>query len=458
MGSRVGPGEMVDATPASRDRYADLLRVGSLLGVMLGHFFMAAVTMDHASGTVAVANVLDTQAWARPLTLVLQVMPVFFVVGGFAHSTSWRSTRARGGGYADFVRSRILRLLRPTMLFVAVWLLVALVIERVANDETVTGPVLQVAGQLLWFLGIYLIAVGFAPALLTAHERWGWRVLAALVTAVVLVDVLRLAAGVDGVKWLNFALVWLAVHQLGFFYADGVADRFGARRLGWTMLGGGVVVLALLVTLGPYSTTMVSYAGERLSNLAPPTVALLTFACAQAGALLLLRAPANRWLERRRVWSAVIVAGSVAMTAFLWHLTALIAVHGALWVLGVDLTGDPSTASFWWVKLAMLVPFLAVVVVLVVAFRFGERPPPRVPPAGPSRGRAVLASVAVASGIVGLLGFAVTGFRGAGGWYVAHLVGVPMTAWAAFALVNLAFAAAEMAVQFRTVRAYPERS
>ncbi|WP_200809760.1 acyltransferase [Demequina sp. NBRC 110054] len=449
---------MVDATPASRDRYADLLRVGSLAGVILGHFFMAAVAMDHAAGTIAVANVLDTQPWARPLTLIFQVMPIFFVVGGFAHATAWRTVRRRGGGYADFIRSRIVRLMRPTLVFVAIGNLVGFFVEASTADDALTGPVLQVAGQLLWFLGIYLIAVGFAPALLTAHDRWGWRVLAALAGAVVLVDVLRLAVGIDGVKWLNFAFVWLAVHQLGFFYADGVADRVGARRLGGTMLGGGAAVLALLAWLGPYSTTMVSYAGEELSNLAPPTVALLVFAVAQAGALLLLRGPATRWLARRRVWATVIVAGSVAMTAFLWHFTALIGVHLVLWAFGTDLSGDPSTASFWWVKLAMLVPFLALVLLLVIVFRFAERPPKPAPPAGPSRGRAVLAAASVVLGIVGLLGFAVTGFRGAGDLYVGHLVGIPITEQVALALVALSYGAAELAVWFRTVRAYPERS
>ena len=42
------------------------------------------------------------------------------------------------------------------------------------------------------------------------------------------------------------------------------------------------------------------YEGEKLSNLAPPTVVLLAFAVTQAGILLLLRSPARRWLVARR--------------------------------------------------------------------------------------------------------------------------------------------------------------
>lgn len=436
----------VDATPDTRDRFVDLVRVGSLLGVVLGHFAMAAVVLDHATGTVEVANVLETATWTRPLTLVFQVMPLFFVVGGFAHATSWRSLRARGGGYADFVHARIGRLLMPTAVFVGVWMALGAAIELAWPDSPATGPMLQISGQLLWFIGIYLIAAAFAPALLAAHERAPLLSLAALVGAAVAVDVLRLAGGVDGVKSLNFALVWLAIHQLGFHYADGVADRVGPRRLGGTMLGLGAVVLLALVTRGPYGWSMVSYEGEPLSNLAPPTVALLAFGCAQAGAALLLSGPARRLLARRRVWTAVVAGGAVAMTAFLWHFSALVAVHAALWGLGVDLAGDPTTASFWWAKLAMLPVFLVIVALLVLAWRRFDRPPPRAGLAGPGPVRAAVAALSVACAIVAMLGFAVVGFRGVVSGYVGHVAVLPMTAWAATVLTAVSISLARAAV------------
>ncbi|WP_082100416.1 acyltransferase family protein [Demequina maris] len=436
----------VAATPATRDRYVDLVRVGSLLGVVLGHFAMAAVVLDHATGTVEVANVLETAAWTRPLTLAFQVMPLFFVVGGFAHATSWRSLRARGGGYADFVHSRIGRLLLPTAVFVGVWLVLGAAVELLWPDSPATAPLLQISGQLLWFIGIYLIAAAFAPALLAAHDRWGGWTLALLVGAAVAVDASRLAAGLDGVKWLNFAFVWLAIHQLGFFYADGIADRVGPRRLGGTMLGLGTASLVALVAWGPYGWSMVSYDGEPLSNLAPPTVALLAFACAQAGLALLLREPARRLLARRRVWTVVVAGGAVAVTAFLWHFTALVAVHAGLWGAGVDLAGDPTAASFWWAKLAMLPAFLALVAVLVLAWRRFDRPPGRTDLAGPSAWRACVAGLAVACAIVGMLGFAVVGFRGVTTGYVGHVAVLPMNVWVAAGLTAAAIALSRLAV------------
>src|SRR3954451_10757500 len=109
------------ATPATRDRYVDLLRVGSLGVVVLGHWLMAVVVTG-PDGAVRTTNLLTIVPTLQPLTWLLQVMPVFFLVGGFSHATAVASVRRRGGRYADFVRSRAGRLLRPTAVFVAVWL------------------------------------------------------------------------------------------------------------------------------------------------------------------------------------------------------------------------------------------------------------------------------------------------------------------------------------------------
>jgi len=436
------------ATPAARDRYVDFLRVAALGGVILGHFVMAVVVWSPGSA-VSFTNILAIEPWTRWGTLLLQVMPVFFAVGGFAHAVAWRSTTRRGGGYADFAAARIGRLVRPALVYVGTWMMLGLVIDLVWRDAM--GPVLQILGQLLWFIGIYLIAAGLAPLTLRAHERWGARALVSLVALAAAVDLLRLAAGVDGVKWLNFAFVWLAIHQLGYFYADGTVDRYGARRVGWAMLGGGTAGLVALAVLGPYGVSMVSYDGETLSNLAPPTVGLLAFGVAQAGAVLLLRERATRWLARPGVWRAVVVGGSVAMTAFLWHFTALVAVNGAYWWLGPATSPVGGSPGWWWLKVAMLVPFLALVLILVVAFRRFDRPPARSQVAGPSTWRAAVAGLGVASAVVGMIGFAAVGFRGVVELTVVRVVGVPMTA------VSAALFVAASAV-FTAVAARPDRT
>lgn len=438
------------ATPDTRDRFVDFLRVGSLLGVILGHFLMAVVLLDHQAQQFSFTNILEDAAWTRGATLVLQVMPIFFMVGGFAHATTLRSLRRRGGVYADFVQARIGRLVKPALVFIAVWLVVGAVVDLVAGESRFVQGATQISGQFLWFIGIYLLAAAWAPLMLRAHERWGMRVLVVLVLSVALVDVLRLAVGIDGVKWLNFALVWLAVHQLGYFYADGVADRVGPRRLGAWLFAVGALAIAALVAFGPYGIAMVSYEGEKLSNLAPPTVVLLAFAVTQAGALLMLRPALTRWLRRPGPWKAVIVGGAVAMTAFLWHFTALVAIYAALWLAEVQHVALPTEGLWWAWKAALMLPFLLLVGLLVVAFRRFDRPAPHTSTSPPEAWRTAVAAVGAALAILGMLGFAVVGFRGVVSGYVGTLAVLPMTSVGASALVIVGAVLSGLAVRTRT--------
>ncbi|MCW7991709.1 acyltransferase, partial [Streptomyces platensis subsp. clarensis] len=177
--------DLAAATPASRDRYVDLLRVASLAVVVLGHWLMAAVTADGQVG-----NLLAVVPGLQALTWALQVMPVFFFVGGFSHALAHRS-RPR---YAAFLRGRLQRLLRPTMVFIGVWGVLALAVQLLGADGGLTGVALRLVTQPLWFIGIYLAMVAFTPPLLKLHERWGWGAFAALVAGAVAVDVLRFAA------------------------------------------------------------------------------------------------------------------------------------------------------------------------------------------------------------------------------------------------------------------------
>ncbi|ARZ69685.1 acyltransferase [Streptomyces albireticuli] len=370
--------DLAAATPAGRDRTIDLLRVVSLGTVVLGHWLMAAVTADH--GRAEVGNLLAVEPGLQLLTWVLQVMPVFFFVGGFSHALSYRSLTRRAGGpaYAAFLRARLQRLLRPTMLFIAVWGAGALAVQLLGGDGPLTDVAARLVAQPLWFIGIYLAMVAFTPPLLRLHERCGWGAFAALAGAAAGVDVLRFAAGVPYVEFLNFAFVWLAVHQLGFLRADGRLRRPAV------LAAVGMAGAAGLVALGPYPLSMVGMPGERISNMAPPTFALLCHGLWLVGAVELLRRPMARLVARPRVWRAVVAANGIAMTAFLWHLTAMLGVYGALLALDVPLPAPASAA--WWAQVPLRIAAAALVTALLVAvFRKAEAPavPKRVSPTHP---------------------------------------------------------------------------
>ncbi|MFE0703175.1 acyltransferase [Streptomyces sp. NPDC058872] len=407
--------DIAAATPATRDRYVDLLRVASLAVVVLGHWLMAAVTADGQVGNLlAVVPELQAATW------VFQVMPVFFFVGGFSHALAHRSRPQ----YAAFLRARLQRLLRPTMVFVGVWGAAALLLRSAGADGGLTGVALRLVAQPLWFIGIYLAMVAFTPPLLRLHERWGWGAFAALAAGAVAVDLLRFAVGLPHVEFLNFGFVWLAVHQLGFLRADGMIRRPAL------LAGAGLVGAGALVALGPYPLSMVGMPGERVSNMAPPTLALLCHGLWLVGAVELLKGPGARLAGRPRAWRAVVAANGIAMTAFLWHLTAMLGVYGVLLGLGTELP-DPASGA-WWARVPLrFAAAAALTALLVAAFRRFEAPVPAVPATG--RG-GPLAALGITLALLGVLGLSLTGFAGLLDGHAATLIVVPVTAPAAVAL------------------------
>jgi fucose 4-O-acetylase-like acetyltransferase len=376
--ARQSPDEIGLATPDDRDRFADLLRAGSLLVVVLGHWLMVVVTPDGE-----VSNVLSLVPSLQPLTWALQVMPLFFLVGGVAHSYALDSLDRRGGSrrgrYAAFVSRRAARLLRPTLAFLVVWVILGALAHatgltsRPGPDGRLARDALVMVPQLLWFVAIYLGVCACAPAMRRLHKRIGLYATVLLVLAAVLVDVVRFAVPpLSLVGDLNFALVWLALHQLGFAWRDGLLTT----RRGWAMLVGGYGAMLALIALGPYPTSMVGLPGEAVSNMAPPTAALLAQGIGIAGLAVVLRGPAARLLAGPDVWAMVLRVAPFAMTAFLWHLTALMVVELGRRAVGL---GQAEVASWaWWATRPGLFLILALLTAGIVAVfvRFDQAPEP----------------------------------------------------------------------------------
>ncbi len=430
-------------TPADRDRVADALRVGSLLVVVIGHWLMVAVT-DGGE----ITNVLTVIPAMQPLTWVLQVMPLFFLVGGVAHAHTLDSARRRGGTstgrYAAFVISRATRLLRPTVAFLAAWVVVGIIADRAGWTRGPNGPLLVMAlvvvPQLLWFVGIYLGVAGCAPSFYRLHQRHGWWVVVVVCLLAGLADLARFAGDWQVIGNLNFALVWLALHQLGFFWRD---ERL-ARPQGLILLGVGAAGLALAITVGPYPRSMVGLPGDAVSNMAPPTVALLCQGLALIGLVVLARPLLARFLERPRPWTAVVVAGRFAMTAFLWHLTALFVVIVVARALHLD--QPPLGSVTWWATRPLWFAILVVPTALLVAvfLRFDSAPTDRRPVEETRSWVDPLAGLGVAVVFVGILMISIAGVDVLGNRPAYFLVGdiVPITGFAVFGLGLVALSAA----------------
>jgi fucose 4-O-acetylase-like acetyltransferase len=148
-----------------RDRFMDLLRAVSIGVVVLGHWLMAVVVFEH--GSFAGANALDEVPGLWALTWVLQVMPLFFLVGGFTNLRGWRSARRRSLGVGGFLAARLQRLLTPTIVFATIGTTAwpALGPFMPAADLSPAGEMLA---KPLWFLAVYLLVIAMTPVMAAA--------------------------------------------------------------------------------------------------------------------------------------------------------------------------------------------------------------------------------------------------------------------------------------------------
>lgn len=393
--------EMVAKTSATRDRVVDFLRAASIVAVVFGHWFIGMIWgQDGVLRTTSAVGVTPG-LWIG--TWLFQVMPIFFFVGGFSNMTSLDASRRRGESTGAFVRSRVGRLLRPSLIFFAAWGAVTVAMHlgdvgaptgpRIWGDTTLLRLFLPPGATLpfgpLWFLGVYLIVVCVAPWMVALHRRFRWWVPAAMVAGAVTADVIGFQGGVSVVRWCNVAFVLLLPHQLGFFYADGTFARL-PRRAFWAMTLAGLGGLAVLTNpplwklfgdvrftwfpdIGAYPKSLLGTDVERVSNGYPPTVCFMLGGIWAIGAAMLLRPALTRWLEHARVWKVTIALNSVIMTLFLWHMTAFLLAILTVWWLGF---GHEHTSSVrWWLERPLWIGLPAAYLVGLVAVlgRF-ERP------------------------------------------------------------------------------------
>jgi O-antigen/teichoic acid export membrane protein len=109
------------------------------------------------------------------LTWIMQVIPIFFMVGGYASGISWCAVRRDGESYAAWLGRRLRRLVWPLLPLLAVWV-------TIVAGEYAPGvrPELirygsQVAFIPIWFLAVYIVIIMVVPVLQAeprGRRRW----------------------------------------------------------------------------------------------------------------------------------------------------------------------------------------------------------------------------------------------------------------------------------------------
>ncbi|UQA95564.1 acyltransferase family protein [Streptomyces halobius] len=354
-------------TPAHRDRAIDGLRALALLAVPTGHWLLGGFTLD-ADGALHNASPLSAFGLLSPTSWVLQMLGIFFLVGGHASVLSYRRAIEQGGSTGGWLRGRLVRLGRPVLGVTAVWalLLPLLYVTGVPEATLRTGATLVV--QPLWFVGVYAAITALTPYCVHAARRMGSWAAAPLLAAVAVVDFLRYGPLADSLpSWLsllNLLPGWMFAYQLGVSWGE---KRLG-RRAAWSLLFGGAALFAALLLFFHYPASMVGVPGQDRTNSHPPSLLVLALAAAQSGAAILLRDRIAELLRRPALWAPVVVINLSAMTILCWHQTAMLSAAVPASFFGPDavpgLTLAPDTLGWILARLAWL-PVFAVALILI---------------------------------------------------------------------------------------------
>lgn len=344
----------------ARNVYADLLRSASIVAVVFGHWLATGVRdQDHHYVGV---DALTVVSWGPWVTLVLQVIPVFFLVGGYANAASWVRHRDGGEEWQAWVINRVRRLLLPTCVYLGVIALFMLAGQLLHGDPRELAEAGWALSLHLWFLAAYMVVLLCTPALYAAHRRWGLGVPLVMVVAAAVIDTGVVEFRWHVVGWANYLLVWGCFHQVGFSWRDGLLA--GWRR-GGVLACVACVALVGLIWIGPYPISMVGVPGARIQNPSPPSTALLAFGLIQCGVAVALEQNVTRWLARHRRARAVVdTAGALTMPIYLWHMVPVVTVVLAGYLTVV---GDPAIGSGqWWTQRPIWIVTLGLVLAVVL--------------------------------------------------------------------------------------------
>jgi hypothetical protein len=333
------------------------IRSLSLLVVVVWHWAFATIRWD-AQGPHA-GNPLHLVPGSFVLTWFLQVMPIFFLVGGWASKGSYDRHTAKqaaaGSATADgsWIRARAIRLAAPVLP-----LAIALFAAKQWLSPWLFG-VTMLAASPLWFLGVYLPLTILTPAFVRGHRRFPVFMATESIAVIAVAQYLRFFLGVHSIALtlITFLAVWGAVFQLGFYL-----ERMRTNlRLSATIFAlGGLGILAG-TTLG-FSPSMVTRAHDTVSNMGPPTVQILFLGLFQAGFITTFSRTIASFSSRKRVAKIVSFIDANQMKIYAWHLPIWVGILVALRTTPFAL---PANANVAWLLVRPLFTLLPLGLLLV---------------------------------------------------------------------------------------------
>ncbi len=362
----INVGDLVSEVKPDRNRAVDFYKAIAMVAVAFGHWMAIVVFKDDDGGIVA-GNALEFDYSLAWITWAFQVMPLFFLAGGFSSAVSLDSHNRKGGTPQDWVANRLRRMMLPTMILAYFWI-VALGAGSALGVGDMAFQGAAAAAIPLWFLANYTIDTAIAPITLPLFRKRPMAFFAGIGSAFIAFEVLGIL-GVPLIQSVNWVIGWLIFQIMGFAWKDGfVPSRRQLAVIAPTMW----ITTYVVVKLGPWRASMVTDGQETFEPTQPPSIALMLFGIAYCSTALFLAPSINTWLTKSaKSFKTVAVLGSVGMSVYLWHFTAAVVAGVALLLVDGLPTADVGTLD-WFVQKAPLIglSFVFLMVLLSIVKRF----------------------------------------------------------------------------------------
>ena len=297
----------IDNTSMSRERFIDFIKVVGLLMVIFNTTYL--IRFNDSFGEYLIYNLSFDDTVITSFTWFTVGMALFFFSVGFTNKIAWYSNVGRDGSQWKFLTDRVNALLGPAIVWIFVITISLNIYTRTANiplfftsqDDGVV-PLTEFIMWPLWLVSIYLVVVIFSPFTLFLHKTNPYLTLAAFVLTTVAIDTFEFPLAFSYLRLINYLMFWLAIHQLGYFFADGKIFSFKISFF----VSLSILSFGYLFYKSNSSNEFMSLSSYRLilsSNEDPPTLYYLIASLGLSSVFLILRKPIEKILENKTIWN-----------------------------------------------------------------------------------------------------------------------------------------------------------
>jgi len=159
----------------------------------------------------------------------------------------------------------------------------------------------------------------FAPLTIFLHKKYPYATVLTLFTITVLIDNIDFSLNFTYIKLFNYLFFWIAIHQLGYFYADGkiqVINKNVFRYIAVFAYG----YLLYQISVSDKYLSLASYRLSTLNNEDPPTTLYLVASIGLISLVLTLKTFIEKILSNQKLWLLISHIHANIYTIYLWHL------------------------------------------------------------------------------------------------------------------------------------------